>query len=313
MPKKKRVVYHGIVNHCYQRSADGHILFYTVSDFLLYYTIYCVTAVKYRIRVLKLALMPDHVHQAVIELRGGHMSKFEQNCHSVFAREHNRLCHRKGPVFEHTYGSAFKYTDKAVRTILVYLDNNPVERKLVQRAERYRWNFLAYGASDHPFSEKIVLNQASMALRKALKQVKLLHDQGRFLPYRLLQNLFHSLRSDQERDQLVDYIIVTYSVIDHKAAIAYFGSYEAELTAAHATSGSEHDLKERFNGKSDAFYLSMASVLKREGKYCSDIHEIFALPVPARQDLFQLLREQTSAPGKQIEAFLQIPAVNAND
>lgn len=306
---KKRKVYKGVVNHCYQRSEDRGLIFYTVSDYLLYFTIYCITAVKYQVRVLKLVLMPDHLHQAVIELRRGHLSRFQQECQSRFAREQNKLCRRKGQLFEHPYGSASKYEDKKVRTTLVYLDNNPVERKLAENAEDYRWNFLAYGNSDHPFSDKIVLSQASMPLRRALKRVESLHAEGRFLPYPLLQKMFRSLPDDSEREQLVDYIIVTYSIIDHEGAIRYFGSYQEEVLAAHATSGSEHDLKELFIGKSDACYATMMRVLKHAGRYVNDIHEIFKLSSAERQELLTLLRSQTSAPTKQIAAFLRLPLV----
>ena len=302
----KRKVYKGVVNHCYQRSADRGLIFYTVSDYLLYFTIYCITAKKYKVHVLKLVLMPDHLHQAVIEERKGDMSRFQRECQSRFAREHNELCGRKGPLFEHPYGSVPKYEDKKVRTTLIYLDNNPVERELVKRAEDYRWNFLAYGNSNHPFSEKIALSQASMPLRRALQRVKSLHASGRFLPYRLLQKLFRSLPDDREREQLVDYIIGTYSIIDHDAAIQYFGSYQDELLAAHATSGSEHDLKEQFIGKSDACYATMMRVLKQNGRYVNDVHEIFSLQGTELHELFTLLRRHTSAPTKQIAAFLHL-------
>lgn len=245
---KKRKVYRGVLNHCYQRTVDRIVLFYTVSDYLLYFTIFCITVSQYRVRILKLVLMPDHIHQAVIEEKGGEMSRFERDCHKRFAREYNKLCSRSGPLFEHHYGSAPKYENKRARSSLIYLDNNPVERKLAVRAEEYQWSFLAYANSDHPFSEKILLRKASPALRRALKEVRALHKAGRFLPYAMLQRLFKSLRDDCERKQLTDFIIVTYSVIDHKGAIQYFGSFEDELTAAHATSGSEYDIKESFDG-----------------------------------------------------------------
>ena len=309
---KKRKVIKGVVNHCYQRTEDRGLLFYTVSDYLLYFTIFCTTAVKYKVRVLKLVLMPDHLHQAVIEDCKGHLSRFQRECQSRFAREQNELCGRKGPLFEHPFGSVPKYEVRKVRTTLIYLDNNPVERKLVEKAEDYRWNFLAYGNNPHPFSDKIVLSQASMPLRRALQRVKSLHTAGRFLPYLLLQKLFRSLPDDREREQLVDYIIGTYSIIDHEAAIRYFDSYEEELIAAHATSSREYDLKELFIGKSDACYATMMRVLKQAGRYVNDIHEIFTQTDAERWELFTLLRRQTSAPTKQIAAFLHLPLLYAD-
>ncbi|MBR4774721.1 MAG: hypothetical protein IK008_01315 [Bacteroidales bacterium] len=306
---KKRKVYQDAVTHCYQRTVNGMLIFYTVSDYLLYLTIYCITAVKYRIRILKLVQMPDHIHETVIELQAGHLSGFHRECHSRFAREYNKLCNRDGPLFEHHYGSATKFDDKRVRTNLLYLDNNPVERHLSKKAEEYRWNYLAYGNSPHPFSEKIVLRRASMSLRHALKEVKAIHAASRPLPYSTLQRFFRSLPDDREREQLIDYIVATYSVIDHQAAIRFFGSYEEELIAAHAASGSEYDVGEVFVGQSDDCYLKMIGILRRESRYKDDIHEIFALSPEEKRELYNLLRSATSYPYRQIAKFLHL-AVN---
>ena len=304
---KGRKVYRDVLNHCYQRTVGRVVLFYTVSDHLVFFTIFCTMAKKYQLQILKLVLMPDHIHQAAIERRKGHLSAFQHDCQMMYAREFNRLSHRKGDLFEHNYGSVPKVGDKKVRSVLIYLDNNPVERNLAPKAESYQWNFLAYGASDHPFSEKIVTRDASAQLKRAMKEVTAMHEAGRYLRYAFLQRLFRSLPDDRERDQLTDFIVVTYSVIDHAASIGCFGRYEDELLAAHATSGSEYDLKETFDGWSDAFYARMTAVLRREGRYKKDIHEILAIPADKRFELFKLLRQETSAPGKQIAKFLHLP------
>ena len=72
----EKTVYIGALTHCYQRTEDHGVVFYKVSDYLLYFTIYCVLARRYKLRVLKLALMADHVHQAVIEEKWGDLSRF---------------------------------------------------------------------------------------------------------------------------------------------------------------------------------------------------------------------------------------------
>ena len=124
--------------------------------------------------------------------------------------------------------------------------------------------------------------------------------------YALLRRLFNSLPDDRERNQLTDFIITTYSVINHKAAIRFFGSYEEELIAAHASTGSEYDINEVFIGKSDAEYAHMRKVIRQTGRF-KDIHDILSLPLPEKQGLFQLLREKTFAPAEQIAAFLHYP------
>ena len=169
----------------------------------MYFTIYCVKAVKYDIKVLKLVQMPDHLHHAAIENDCGQLALFLQNVTATFVKEYNGAYGRKGSLFESPYGRAMKKTEKSIRTNLLYLDNNPVERFLVKQAEEYRWNYLAYAVSDHPFSENIILREASYGLRKALKMVRFLHKRGRYLKITTLNSLFRGL-TDKEKAQMFE-------------------------------------------------------------------------------------------------------------
>jgi len=284
--------------------ADGGVLFYTYSDHLVYFTQFCTLARKYHIRVLALCQMPDHVHDSVVADRKQDLVRFKQYTNSGFVRIRCRHFGLGGAVFESTFGSAPKVGDKNVRSNLVYVGNNPVERKLVKRAEGYRWNYLAYAVSDHPFSEKLVIRKARWPLQKAVREVKAQFRDGKPMNYALLQRLFDPL-DRKERLQLTDFIISTYNVIDYAAAIRYFGSYEEMLTAMHATTGSEHDLNEVFIGKSDAHYNKMAAILLREGKV-GEIHDIISLSPDEKYGLFLFLRRKTQAPARQVAAFLHM-------
>ena len=302
----QRTVLKDVLNHCYQRTSGHGVLFYTVRDHLVFFTIFCTMARRHRVRVLKLVQMPDHTHHATIARTRSQLSDFQRDYTSVFAKEYNRSFGLSGPVFETPFNSALKRNDKDVRSNLIYLDNNPVERKLVKKAEDYQWNYLAYAASEHPFSEKLALNQASMPLRRALKRVQYLHEKGRFLGYELLDRLFQSLSDNRERAQLTDAIVRQYSVIDHAGAIRYFDGYEQELIAAHSTKGSEYDISEKFIGKSDACYARFTRILLGSGEV-REIHEILSLPSDEKRHLLDFLRRETSAPERQICAYLHLP------
>lgn len=292
--------------HCYQRPLDRGVIFYSRSDHLLYFTIYCIKAARYKISPLKLVQMQDHIHHSIIEKEARQLGSFLKDVTSTFTREYNHAWGRKGLLFERPFGRAPKYKDKSIRSNLTYLDNNPVERHLVDYAEQYRWNYLAYANSNHPFSEKIVLRYASMPLRRALKAVEDRHKRGKYLTCKIIQNLFRSLPSNKECEQLTDFIISTYSIIDHAASVSYFKSYKDELTAAHATTGSEHDLKETFNGKSDRYYNAMTKILL-DAKEVKDIHEVYTMSIEQKRRCFDLLKRKTVAPWRQITSFLHYP------
>lgn len=285
--------------------ADGGVLFYTFSDHLVYFTNYCIVARKYGVCILAFCQMPDHTHETVSADRKSDLERFKQDSNARFASERNARFGLSGPVFESSFGSVPKIGDKNIRSNLVYVGNNPVERKLVSEAERYRWNYLAYAVSDHPFSEKLVIRKSRWPLQKAVRAVKAQFKSGRPMNYALLQRLFQPL-TRKECLQLTDYIIATYNVIDYSAAIRYFGSYEEMLIALHATTGSEYDINEVFIGKSDTCYNRMTTVLLQRG-LVKDIHDILSFSIDEKYELFLLLRDATEAPAEQIAAFLHMP------
>ena len=202
--------------HCYQRASKGFLLFYNVRDYLEFYTLFCVIARKYKIVIVKLCLMPDHIHFVAIVDSKETLARFVQAYASIYAKRVNKRYHHSGKVFEKTYGAAVKKGGKRIRTCLTYVDNNPVERRLVSNAEDYMWGFIRYSVSDNPFSEPLIVRTASIAHRKSIAQVNAMLSAGSALSYKLLGNIFEKL-DKQECAQMTDYIISRYSVIDHQS------------------------------------------------------------------------------------------------
>ena len=305
MRGRNRFFSRGIVNHIYQRPVGGEVIFYNVSDYLVFFTVFCVTASRYDVRVFKLCQMPDHIHVSVAAAGKDVLSAFVRDYTAIFVREHNRTCHREGPFFHSPFGSVPKYGDKKARSNFIYVDNNPVERRLSGQAEEYRWNYLAYAAGPHPFSEPFNRSEASRAMLRAVGLVAARHAAGQFLTYPLLQGMFRRL-SRKEGLQLVDIIVSTYNVIDYEGAIRFFDSYEEMLTACHSTTGSEYDLNEVFVGKDDRWYARMGNLLMKQYDL-EDIHDMLAYPLEKKYELFLFLRDRTLASPGQIAKYLRMP------
>ena len=305
MKGQNRKFYPDIINHCYQRTINGDLLFYNVYDYLVFFTIFCIKAPKYGVRVYKLCQMPDHIHNSSSAKRKKDLTEFTQVYTAMYAREHNLVCHEEGSVFQSPFGSVPKYGDKKARSNLIYLDNNPVERHLVQKAEEYHWNYLAYAKCNNPFSKPLIINNASKAMQETVQIVDIWHKEEKYLSYYMLKRLFSPL-DKEEKKQLVDYIITTYNILDYDGASAFFDGYEDMLTATHSVTGSEYDLNEVFVGKSDACYNQMTSILMNTGRF-KDIHDIFALSLEERMELFRMLNNRTDATLEQIAKYLHIP------
>ena len=308
---KRRKFFKDILTHCYQRSADDGVLFYSYSDHLVHFTLFCSLARKHGIQVLSLCQMPDHVHDSVRAKCKANLGIFKREVNTFFSRQWNSRCHTKGPVLRGRYGWAQKFGDKKGRTNLIYVGNNPVERRLVEKTEDYRWNFLAYASSDHPFSKKLVIRDARWPLQKAVKEVKAQFKAGKPLNYAQLDRLFKPL-TREEGQQLTDFIITTYNCIDYKDANRFFNTGEDMITSMHVTTGSEHDINEVFIGKSDAPYQQMITFLLKN-HIVEDIHDIMSMTTDEKYDLFLRLKPQTEALDEQIALFLHMPLKKASN
>lgn len=302
---KKRFVVEGEVHHIYQKTKGGVVIFYSLRDYIVFFTIFCTVAEMMDVDVLALCPMPDHLHNASRFKTLEQMEKFVQIYTQCFAREWNKARKREGQLFQPRFGSAVKLGNKQVRTTINYNNNNPVERRITIRAEEYRWNFLRYFRSNNPFSKPLVESEASTKLRNALQEVRSLRKKGKWVKYAQLDRLMNNL-GREELQQLADYIITTWNVIDYVGAISYYGDYDAMIRSFHDNTGSEYDIKEDTDQYSDSVYSDCTKILIRDGKI-SSIREIPTLPSLKKLELFKFLSARSCAKPSQLNKFLHLP------
>ena len=197
--------------HIYQRTVNGFNIFYDREDFIVFYTIFSVLARFYKVKVLSLCLMLDHIHTLLSSESLKQVSDFVRHYTSLFAMEFNHSVGRNGMLFHKSFGSAPKVGDKKIRSTIVYIGNNPVEKKLVPTAEGYRWNFLAYLIDSNPFSIPIPKRFQSKRLRRAMEEVQGAYVRNEYLSYARVVRVFDAM-TDNECDVLTDYIISLYSI-----------------------------------------------------------------------------------------------------
>lgn len=296
------------VHHIYQRTINRFNIFYDLEDYLVYYTIFSVAARQYGVIVLGLCLMFDHIHMLIKTDVRVRMSEFVRQVTCMFVREQNNDVGRKGSLFQARFGSAPKRGLKLLRTAIAYLFNNPVEKKLCARAEEFRWNFLAYAVSSHPFSDPLIIGQASRSLKRAIKEVDLAESEDRHLRYAQLKRLLSKL-NERERMQLVDHIISIYNPFDYDEIIKCYGSYEDMLTAINSNTGSEYDIKEERYKFSDMEYVRMIDIL-HDAAGLKDIRKVTGLAIDEKMRLLELLRKHLSCGNLPIAKFLHIDMKN---
>lgn len=292
------------MNHTYQRSVSGFNIFYEVEDYLVYYTIFSVMSRRYGMVVYGLCLMIDHIHTLTSTSSCKTFSKFMSNVAIQFVKEYNRYHNRVGPLFSECFGSAPKAGLKRLRTAIAYLFNNPVERLLCKRAQEYRWNFLAYAASDNPFSDPLVLKKASRRLRRALKEVDGTLKRNEYMTYVQLKRMFVGMDA-REKKQLIDYIIVRYNIIRYDDLITKcYDGYENMLMAINSNAGSEYEVQELRYGRSDAEYRYLYKYVHEKG--FKDAGEVISLPSDSKFKLMVDMMNETSVSKLQICKFLHL-------
>ena len=295
--------YEKCIGHIYQRTVNGYLLFYTVPDFLLFFSIVCVCARRFKIKLLGVCPMFDHTHFLAKAMERGDVSGFIQEYSSLYSREFNKTLGTEGSVFRRKFGFSLKKGMKAIKNSCSYLYNNPGEKQLCAKAEEYRWTFLAYADSDHPFSEKIRLRFASRPLRRALKMIEYYASRNIYLRHDWLEEMFEPL-STEEKNQLIDYVIVKYNVIDYRELISYYGSYGKTCLAFASNQGSEHDIEEEFVPGSHKPYLEISRLLNKKYGF-THIKDALRLPLSERVTLMYSLAYETSATHKQLEKYLR--------
>ena len=299
---RRRFSADGVI-HIYQRTVSGFNLFYSLEDFLVFYTIVSVQASVHGISLLGLCMMIDHVHILLAAENLKDMSRFMSACSSLYVREFNRHVGRKGRLFESSYGSAVKLEMKKIRSAIAYLFNNPVEKKLCLKAEEYRWNFLAYYRSGSRFS---MPSSCSRRMKRAMRLVDDSFKNGRYLKYALLKAIFKDLDA-VEKQSITDYIISVYFPFEIERTVGCYNSFDEMLVAINSNTGSEYDINEHHYGKTDVPYREIMACLKKMG--VSDAKSLITLPESTKMQYLSILKKSTSASYRQIRKFLHLEDV----
>ena len=291
------------VTHVYQRTLNGHLLFYTISDFLVFFTIFCREAKRWNMHILGVCPMYDHIHVLVEKCDSQSLYRFVQAYTRQYAGEFNLSIGSKGSIFKETFGRAEKYGTKEVRSACSYLYNNPGEKMLCERSEDYRWTFLAYAKSRHPFSIPLILSKAPSRLRKAIKIVNYYHSIGKYLSHPRIETLFRCL-SLSEKQQLIDYIITIYNCIDYDRLFSLYGSYDQACLAFASNQGNEFSIHEEFTPGSHKAYINISQFLIKKLGF-KRVKDVFLLSEEQKRNLAQVCYKMNIASSRQIEKYFR--------
>ena len=152
--------------------------------------------------------------------------------------------------------------------------------------------------------ERLPPIKASTQLKKCLQEVRFMFNHGDFLNYTVLKNCFKRLARN-EINQLVDFIITTYNVVDYKETTSLYGSYGKMLIAFDSNTGSDHDMKEEYSDNSYKGYISSIKALSNVYEF-GDPKDILKLSDEERRFLARKLAHQLNVSRFIAETLLRI-------
>lgn len=289
--------------HVYQRTSDKGVFLYRVQERIMLYTIFYAVSRSRKISITALAFMFTHVHALIQNCSPSEGKSFMGKVLSTFARELNQDSGRTGNIFGRA-SCSMKKNGKTIRSSIAYVYNNSTEKRLYSRAIDDRWDFLAYAMSDHPFSKRIIIREASSRLRKSIQAVNGDFARGNHLKLQRIRMLFKDL-NETETQQLIDYIIAKYRFIDYALAISYFKDFESMVRAIDSNTGSEYEIREEFEAGSDRPYARMCAYANSIGLLNDDMR-IYRLTKSEKERMVQYLTMKTNAAPYQVLKFLHL-------
>ena len=292
-------------DHVYQITADRGICFYTTADCIVWFTLLCVLAQRFHVRILSVCIMLNHFHIQLKAPSAGVLSAFMRDLTALYTRMYNRQYGISGPLVGGQFKNSAKQKAQKVRENYIYICNNPVVKHAVLRAEQYRWNFLAYMNSSHPFSDEILPGTESELLLQVLSNVRTRKNSGRPVDYLFFGGAYSRL-DERERRQVIDYIISEYNVLDYETVRREWGEYENVCRVLSTVAGTEYDIAEEKVTEDYRHYYRMIRLAAREG-YDLSAMRLTGIGLDALNRLACIFREEAGATGTEIAKFLHAP------
>lgn len=284
--------------HLYLRARDKGVIFYTLEDRLVYYTVCAVKAKECDVRIAAAAIMFSHIHLSARTEAERNIRTFLQKTGTSFSRLYNSRYERTGRLFDRGPGQSYKTSTKEQRTNIIYVFNNHVEKGLCRTASAERWSFLAYADCANPFSIPYDKKQSSKEFLKACRLVDRRVKKLKPMEYCDFDIIFPRL-AETEKNQFVDYVITKYGLIDFSVAVTLFGSIDALRLAAESTTGGEYDIREEYTRQSDNAYVELVHFASMSGF----VKKIYTMGTAEKLKWIEECVRRTSASFAQLRKF----------
>lgn len=139
MPRIARVVVPGIPHHVTQRGNRNQKVFFSDEDRQEYLKLILIHSKKADVQIWAYCLMNNHVHFIAVPRSKEALTQCFQEAHRLYTRQINFREGWRGYLWQGRYAS-FPMDEKYLIAAMRYIERNPVDAGLVNRAEDYPWS-----------------------------------------------------------------------------------------------------------------------------------------------------------------------------
>lgn len=144
MPRPVRISVADGCYHVLNRGNGRANVFHKQEDYEAFLRLIGEACERLPMRVLAYCLMPNHFHLALQPWKNGDLSRWMQWLTTAHVRRYHRHYNSSGHVWQDRYKSFPIESDEHLRTVLRYIERNPLRANLVQRAQDWEWSSLRW-------------------------------------------------------------------------------------------------------------------------------------------------------------------------
>jgi putative transposase len=143
MPRTARASVGGLCYHALNRGNRRDTVFHKPGDYDAFVAAMADANVRGPMDVIGYCLMPNHFHLVLRPQADGDLGRWMQWLLTTHARRYHRHYGTTGHVWQGRFKAFPVEDDDHLRTVLRYVERNPLRAELVTRAEDWRWSSLA--------------------------------------------------------------------------------------------------------------------------------------------------------------------------
>ena len=165
MPRTARASVGGVVYHVMNRGNARAEVFHQPEDYDAFVGLLDDGHQRLPMRVLAWCLMPNHFHLVLWPHHDGDLSRWMQWLLTAHVRRYHRHYETSGHVWQGRFKAFPIQQDDHLLTVLRYVERNPLQAGLVERAEARRWSSRPGGSRCHSPGQRLQ-GLTQRALRK---------------------------------------------------------------------------------------------------------------------------------------------------